>query len=449
MVRDVPSLKRDAIEIFNAAVSAVEPSAAVKRVLKVKGNTLTVSEQRYDLRKIAHIYIVGAGKASAAMANAVEDLMIDRIVDGAVTVKYGYVADLRKIRLTQAGHPVPDENGVLGSGRILEVLKKATEKDLVISLISGGGSALTPLPVESVSLLDKQTVTRALLACGATILEINTMRKHLSQIKGGGLARLAHPTPIINLMLSDVIGDPVEVIASGPCVPDSSTFRDCQAIIKKYDLQEKLSPAVVDYIRRGVEGQVPETPKPGDPLFEKVQNTVIGSNIVAVKAAEKKAKQLGYHTRILSTFIEGETCEVAKVHSAVAREIHKTGNPVKPPACVISGGETTVTIRGSGLGGRNQEFALAAVLEISGLDHTVVLSGGTDGSDGPTDAAGAIADSTTWERAKKLGLAPKAYLDNNDSYRFFEQLGDLLITGPTNTNVMDVRIILAAAARQL
>ncbi|NIO04355.1 MAG: DUF4147 domain-containing protein [Proteobacteria bacterium] len=448
MARDLPSMKRDAIEIFNAAVSAVEPSAAVKRFLKAKGNTLTVSGHHYDLREIAHIYVVGAGKASAAMAKAIEDLMMARITDGAVTVKYGYVADLRRIRLTEAGHPVPDENGVRGSERIVEVLRKATGEDIVIGLMSGGGSALTPLPVEGISLADKQTLTRSLLNCGATIHEINSMRKHLSRIKGGGLARLAYPALVINLMLSDVIGDPVEVIASGPCVPDPSTFKDCQEIVEKYGLSDKLPFPVLEYIREGVEGRVPETPKPGDPLFEKVQNTVIGSNIVAVKAAEKKAKQLGYHTRILSTFIEGETREVAKVHSAVAKEIHKTGNPVEPPACVITGGETTVTIRGSGLGGRNQEFALASVSEISGLDHTVVLSGGTDGSDGPTDAAGAIADSTTWEKAKNSGLDPKAYLDNNDSHNFFEGVGDLLITGPTNTNVMDVRIILADPAEK-
>jgi hydroxypyruvate reductase len=443
MAWDISSMKRDAIQIFTAAFSAVEPSAAVKRVLKIRAETLIVAGRGYDLNKIAHIYVIGAGKASAAMAKAVEDLLIDRISDGAVTVKHGYVADLRVIRLTEAGHPVPDENGVLGSERILEVLKKATEKDLVISLISGGGSALTPLPVEGISLADKQATTRSLLNCGATINELNTIRKHLSRIKGGGLARIAYPASVVNLMLSDVIGDSMEVIASGLCVPDSTTFQDCQAVVGKYELEAKLPPSVMDYIRRGAEGRVPETPKPGDPAFEMVQNIIIGSNIVAVKAAEKKARELGYHTRILSTFIEGETREIARVHSAIVKEIHRTGNPLKVPACVISGGETTVTIRGAGLGGRNQEFALAAVPEISGLNHTVILSGGTDGSDGPTDAAGAIADSTTWERAQELGLDPKAYLDNNDSYHFFERLGDLLITGPTNTNVMDVRIILA------
>lgn len=447
MARDILSMKGDAIQIFTAAVSAVEPSAAVRRVLGVRRDTLVVSGHRYNLKKIARIYVIGAGKASAAMARAVEDVLMDRIVDGAVTVKYGYVTNLRKVRLTEAGHPVPDQNGIRGSERIVEVLRKATEKDLVISLISGGGSALTPLPVEGISLADKQAVTRSLLNCGATINEINAMRKHLSRIKGGGLARVAHPAQIINLMLSDVIGDPVEVIASGPCVPDPTTFKDCQKIIEKYALEEKLPASVIDHMHQGLNGRVPETPKPGDAIFDKVQNLVIGSNLVAVKAAERKAKELGYHARILSTFIEGETREVARVHSAIAREILKTGNPLKPPACVISGGETTVTIRGSGLGGRNQEFALACVPEISELNHTVILSGGTDGSDGPTDAAGAIADSATWERAKKLGLAPKAYLDNNDSYHFFKQLEDLVVTGPTNTNVMDVRILLVEAER--
>jgi len=442
MTRDVLSMRKEAAQIFSQALSAVDPSVAVKRVVRVREKTLEVADRDYDLCRIGRLYLVGAGKASAVMAKAVEELMIERVTEGAVTVKYGYGAGLRTVRLTEAGHPMPDQNGVIGSQRIIEILEKANEKDLVISLISGGGSALTPLPVDGISLEDKEAVTRLLLSCGATINEFNAIRKHLSRIKGGNMARLAYPATLINLMLSDVIGDPIDVIASGPCVPDTSTFQDCQAIIEKYHLQEKLPPSVLAHIRLGLEGRVPETPKPGDAVFDKVQNLIIGSNVVAVTAAEKKARQLGYHTLILSTFIKGETREIAGVHAAIAREIHETGNPVNPPACVISGGETTVTLRGSGLGGRNQEFALAAALEIQGLDHTVVLSGGTDGTDGPTDAAGAIVDNTTIARAIQMGLDPQACLNNNDSYHFFEKLEDLLITGPTNTNVMDLRIML-------
>jgi hydroxypyruvate reductase len=442
MARDVFSMRKDAAEIFAHALAAVNPSVALKRVVKVKRNILEVAGRRYDLDTMDHIYVVGAGKASASMAKAVEELILDRLTEGAVTVKYGHVTDLRRVKVTEAGHPVPDQNGVIGSQRLIELLNRANERDLVISLISGGGSALTPLPVDGVSLEDKEAVTRLLLSCGATIHEFNAIRKHLSKIKGGNMARLAAPATLINLMLSDVIGDPIDVIASGPCAPDTSTFQNCQAIVEKYHLQEKLPPSVTTHIALGLKGRVSETPKPGDPIFEKVQNIIIGSNVLAVRAAEKKAREFGYRTLILSTFIKGETRDVAGVHAAIAREIHETGNPVTSPACVISGGETTVTLQGSGLGGRNQEFALAAALEIEGLDRTVILSGGTDGTDGPTDAAGAIADHTTISRARHKGLDANAYLDNNDAYHFFEKLRDLLITGPTNTNVMDVRLIL-------
>ena len=443
MARDIPSMRRDVAQIFTNVLSAVDPQMAVRRFVRATAMTLGVADRRYDLHKMGHVYVVGAGKASAAMAKAVEELMLDRLTEGAVTVKYGYITELKKVRVTEAGHPIPDQNGVAGSHRIVNILQKAHKEDLVISLISGGGSALTPLPVNGISLEDKERVTHLLLNCGATIHEINTIRKHLSKIKGGNMARLAYPATLINLMLSDVIGDPIDVIASGPCAPDPSTFRDCQMIIEKYELEKKLPSSVVARIRLGLDGGVLETPKPADPVFERVQNVIIGSNTLAVAAAEKAARQLGYHTLILSTSIKGETREVASVHAAVAREIHETGNPVNSPACVISGGETTVTIQGAGLGGRNQEFALAAAMEIQGPNPTVILSGGTDGTDGPTDAAGAIVDNTTVSRATQMGLDPEFYLNNNDSYHFFEKLGDLLITGPTNTNVMDVRIILA------
>jgi hydroxypyruvate reductase len=337
---------------------------------------------------------------------------------------------------------LPDEAGSRGAGEIVRLLGKTGERDLVIFLISGGGSALLPLPAEGLTLGDKQNLTERLLECGASIQEINALRKHVSRVKGGRLAGLAYPSTLISLILSDVVGDDLDSIASGPTVPDTSTFADCRNIIAKYGLERKLTPAIVRHIERGTRGEAKETPKPGDPAFGRTQNVVVGSNIAAAVAAKEKASQLGYNSLILSTFIEGETEAAAKLHAAIAREIISSGNPAVPPACVISGGETTVTLEGKGTGGRNQEFALAAAIDIDGLENVLVLSAGTDGTDGPTDAAGALADGATMERARKLGLDAHRHLRENDSYNFFKPLGDLLITGPTNTNVMDLRVLL-------
>jgi hydroxypyruvate reductase len=300
---------------------------------------------------------------------------------------------------------------------------------------------LLPLPAEGITLQEKQAVTRELLACGANIHEINALRKHISRIKGGQLARLAAPAAVESLLLSDVIGDNLDVIGSGPTAPDASTFADVQAIVAKYRLN--LPASIREHLDRGLRGEIPETPKPGDPLFTRVRNTVIGSNRLALDAAARAARALGYRTLILSSEIQGETRDVARMHAAIAREIVHTGRPVHAPACIVTGGETTVTLRGQGLGGRNQEFALAAAIDIAGLDRVVVFSAGTDGTDGPTDAAGAIADGRTLSRKPDA----QAYLDANDSYHYFEPLGDLVKTGPTNTNVMDVRLILVGAPK--
>ena len=308
----------------------------------------------------------------------------------------------------------------------------------MVCLISGGGSALLPLPAEPITLAEKQETTKLLLACGANIHEINAVRKHISRIKGGQLARLAYPATVISLLLSDVIGDNLDVIGSGPTAPDASTFADAWAILEKYGIGGRVPAPVRERLERGMRGEIPETPKAGDPVFERTENRIVGSNRLAVDAAAKRARELGFRTLVLSTFIEGETRDVARMHGAIAKEMVRTGRPVKPPACIITGGETTVTLRGSGLGGRNQEFVLAAAMEIAGLPDTVVFSAGTDGTDGPTDAAGAIADGRTLER----GPDAAAFLANNDSYHYFERLGDLVVTGPTNTNVMDVRIVL-------
>lgn len=439
------NLRRHARQIFLASLQAADPVQAILRHCRVDGEVLTAGNRHYRLNRFRNIYVIGAGKASAAMAQAVEKLLGRRISGGSVTVKYGHGARLKRIQVQEAGHPVPDQAGVEGSIRIAEIARQAGPQDLVICLISGGASALTPLPSAPVTLAEKQATTRLLLDCGADIKEINTVRKHLSDIKGGQLARLAAPATLLSLVLSDVIGDPLDAIGSGPTVADTTTFQDAQAILDRYHLFDTAPPTVVERIRRGVAGEIPDTPKAGDPAFEKTHNLIVGSNRMAVHAARQKARQLGYRTVVLSTMIEGETREVARVHAAIAKEIQESGQPLRPPACVISGGETTVTIHGSGLGGRNQEFVLAAAIDLAGRHNVVVLSGGTDGTDGPTDAAGAIADGQTLARAAARGQSAAASLANNDSYHFFEGLGDLVKTGPTRTNVMDVRLLLVGS----
>jgi hydroxypyruvate reductase len=327
---------------------------------------------------------------------------------------------------------------VAGAERIAAIAQAAGADDLVLCLISGGASALAPLPAAPITLEEKQATTKLLLACGATIHEINAIRKHISKLKGGQLARLAAPAAVEALLLSDVIGDNLDVIGSGPAAPDASTFEQAGAILDKFGIRKKVPAAVRERIEQGARGEIEETPKPGDPLFARVKNTVIGSNRLALEASAKRAKELGFRTLVLSSQVEGETREVAGMHAAIAKEIVQFGRPVKAPACIITGGETTVTLKGEGKGGRNQEFVLAAALGIAGLPGTVVLSAGTDGTDGPTDAAGAIADGDTVAR----GPMAVRHLAANDSYPYFDALGDLIRTGPTNTNVMDVRLVL-------
>jgi glycerate 2-kinase len=440
-------MRTHAEQIFRSSVAAVDPYNAVKRFLLLDGEVLRLGHegresQEIDLSLFDRILVVGGGKATAPMAKAVEDILGPRLQGGMINVKYGFTTSLSRIEIREAGHPIPDENGVLGTRKILELLQECGEKDLVFSLISGGGSALLPQPAREITLAEKQVVTRMLIECGASIDEINALRKHISSSKGGQMARFAFPATTVNLMLSDVVGDRMDVIASGPFVPDTSTYRDVKDVLEKYNLTD-IPPAVEKYLRAGLAGRLSETPKEGDPVFERVHNRIVGSNMIALQAAGKKAEALGYTTVILSSMVEGETREVTRVHTAIAREILRTGHPVAPPACIISGGETTVTIRGNGLGGRNQEFCLAAALDLDGVaPRVVILSGGTDGNDGPTDAAGGIVDPLTLRRAEEAGMKAMDFLGNNDAYHFLQKTGDLLITGPTNTNVMDVRLIL-------
>jgi glycerate 2-kinase len=433
-------LRRQAVAIFRAALAAADPVAATLRHVRVVNAVLLAASTRYPLRSIRKIHVIGGGKAGAAMARATEKLDLPNALrgDSLVNVKDGNRAKLRWIQLNECGHPVPDQRGVHGAERIAEIATGAGPDDLVLCLVSGGASALLPLPAPPITLEEKQAATRLLLASGANIHEINTVRKHISLIKGGQLARMAYPARVLSLILSDVIGDDLDVIGSGLTAPDASTFGGAKAVLEKYGIIGRVPASVRERIESGARGEIRETPKAGNPAFTRTQNLVVGSNRLAVEAAAAHARELGFNTIILSTMVQGETREIARMHAAIAKEIARYGHPIAPPACVITGGETTVTLRGDGLGGRNQEFVLAAAIDLAGLDGVVVLSGGTDGTDGPTPAAGAIADGQTIER----GPGAPQYLAANDSYHYFEKLNDLLITGPTNTNVADVRVIL-------
>jgi glycerate 2-kinase len=440
-------LRASARSIFRFSLRAVDPFYAIKKRVKLVEDNLCIGNSLYRLKNTKRILVIGAGKASAQMALAIENILGPRICKGTVVTKRGYVAPLKRIKLVEGGHPLPDRKGIEGTKRILKLTSNLDENDLVICLISGGGSALLVSPVPGISLEDKKELTDQLLKCGANIKEINTIRKHISQVKGGRLAQLAHPAYVIALILSDVIGNKIDSIASGPTAPDTTTFSDCLKIMQKYKLKDKIPPSIYEHLEKGIEGKIKETPKPGDPIFKKVRNLIIGSNFLALKAAKQKAEDLGFNTMILSRLVSGDTTRAAVRHANLAKGIQEKGDPVSPPACLISGGETTVKIRGEGLGGRNQEFVLAGATKIRGRRNVVMLSVGTDGTDGPTDAAGAICDGKTIKRALQKGFDAKQYLDNNDSYHFFQKLGDLLKTGPTNTNVMDIHLILVGTKR--
>ncbi len=425
-------------DIFRAGLKAVDPERAVRRYVRCKGNRLFVGDCSYSLDRFKRILLIGAGKGTAPMAKALEDILGDWLNSGWIIVKYGHGMPLKKTHIMEAGHPIPDEAGLRATEDLLKQAQGCTEEDLIICAYSGGGSALLPAPSPPIDLDQKQESTRLLLECGATINELNAMRKHLSRSKGGWLAKTAYPATLISLILSDVIGDPLDVIASGPTVPDESTYSDCMEIIERYDLTNRLPAGVVEYFKQGAAGMLPETPKVGDPVFSKVQNLIVGNNREALLAANEQAISLGYNTLVLSSQIEGEAREVAQVFAAIGKKISQAGLPISPPACLLAGGEPTVTIQGSGKGGRNQELALAFAIAIDGWDGISLLSAGTDGTDGPTDAAGAIVGGLTCRRARQANLNPHAFLLANDSNSFFESLGNLLKTGPTRTNVADI-----------
>jgi len=458
-------LRQHVLEVLDAAIRAVDPHEAILANLVLEGERLRAGSDEYALAGLDRVLVVGGGKAGTPMAAAACEVLGDRITAGSVNVNVGHTAaaggwrvrygsageadtplaraHTGPIHIVEAGHPVPDAAGLAGSERIAGLLTGLTEHDLVIVLISGGGSALLPLPAEGITLGDYQKLTDLLLRSGADITEINAVRKHCSRLQGGQLARLAAPAQVATLILSDVVGTPLDAIASGPTVPDRSTFGGAWAVLQQYGIADQVPASVVDHMHRGLAGEIPDTPKPGDPLFERVNNVVIADNAIAARAAAAEAQRLGYHSMLLSTFVQGEAREVGRAVAGLAQGIAAGQSDIAIPACLVLGGETTVTIRGSGLGGRNQELALSAALALGSYElppgvEVAVVSLGTDGTDGPTNAAGGIALGDSLERARAAQLDVRAALNNNDSYHCLGALGDLLITGPTQTNVNDL-----------
>lgn len=434
--------RKIAINALNAALEAVDPKVIIQSQVKVNGDTLKVGNLSFNLHEFGNVFVVGGGKASGCMAEALEELLGNRIKDGAVNVPYASPScQTQKIKLQHASHPIPDISGVKGASRMLDLVGQARENDLIICLLSGGGSSLMPQPCSGISLEDKKKVTDALLKSGATINEINTVRKHISGIKGGWLAKKAYPATVVNLILSDVVDDPLDSIASGPTVPDSSTFHDAAEILKRYKLWGKVPSSVTKVLSNGEKGLIPETPKADDKAFTKVHNFVVGNTLTATLAAYNNIKKTGLNTLLLSSRLEGQARDVGTIFASIAKEIVASGHPVPKPAGIVAGGETTVAVVGKGKGGRNQEIALVSALKISNADGVVVASISTDGVDGPTDAAGALADGKTLLRSHELGLDLRRFLEENDSYSFFTKLGDLIFTGPTGTNVCDVLVV--------
>ncbi|MDE0080191.1 MAG: glycerate kinase [Caldilineaceae bacterium] len=464
-----PDARRPILAVLDAALDAVDPFAAVQNVLQRQDEYLTVTDpaapdpahaQTYDLRRYRRIFVVAAGKAAAPMSRAVESLLQDRINGGLAVTKYDHAqpADAAStapssINIVEAGHPLPDEAGVLAGQEMLALVEQAGPDDLVIALLSGGGSALLVAPAleitgnsgqtcPALSLSDMQAMTDALLACGATINEMNCLRKHTSAVKGGQLARSAAPATLLTLALSDVIGSPLDVIASGPTVPDVSTWADAWAIVEKYGLTSALPEVILNRLQAGLAGDIPDTPKPHDPVFAASKTLVVADNRTAAGAALTKATELGYNTILLSTYVEGEAAEVAKVLVGLGREVQDSGLPVPAPACLILGGETTVSLGDNpGKGGRNQELALAASLPLQHLPGITIVSLATDGTDGPTDSAGGLADNGTVHRGELAGLSAAEHLRRHDAYPYLRAAADLLLTGPTQTNVNDLLFV--------
>ncbi len=440
----IPNTRARALlsRLLGAGLDAVDPIESVHRSFSREGAILCIGKRRYDLRRFQRVVVLGAGKAGAPMAQAVETVLGRRLSEGLVVVKYGHRAPTKGIDIVEAGHPVPDRAGVRAAARVLTLARGLTSRDLLIVLLSGGASSLLPVPAPGLTLRDKQQTTQLLLRSGASIQEINAVRKHLSAIKGGRLAAATSAT-VLCLILSDVIGDDVGSIGSGPTAPDATTFREAVTILRSYHLASQVAPRVRAHLLKGKSGGVPETPKPGAALFRRVHNCIIGNNSGAVHAIAARARRLRLQSILLTTPLTGDVRTAARLFGVMARESEHCRRPVRRPACLVAGGELTVHVTGKGLGGRAQEFALASALEIEGLEKIWVAGFGTDGTDGPTDVAGAVVDGATVQRARRRGLDVARVLAHNDSYHFFKRLGGHIDSGPTRTNVNDLYLLLA------
>ncbi len=435
------NLKEQAEHILTTAIESVKPEAVIQNQVKLADNHLVIKGETFDLSQFNRIFVIGAGKAAAFMAHALEDVLRDCIREGIVVVKYGHAMKCHKITVRKAGHPVVDSNSIRATAEILTLLEKVEKNDLVICLISGGGSALLERPAHTISLADLRSTFNLLLGCGATIDEINVVRKHLSLVKGGQLAQAIAPATCVSLIISDVIGDRLESIASGPTAADSSSFADAYQIVGKYDIENELPTIVKNYLLDGINGKNPETLKLGDPIFRKVHNFILANNLSALKAAHQKAEDMGFHSLILSSRIQGEARQAAKIIASLIEETVENQFPIPRPTCLLWGGETTISLQGSGKGGRNQELVLAALIALKEISAPYLfLSAGTDGTDGPTDAAGALITPEIWQAVDDHQLDPERFLVNNDAYHFFEQTGGLIKIGATGTNVMDLMI---------
>jgi hydroxypyruvate reductase len=437
---------RDVAEILAAAIAAVEPKSSVKRFLRREGRTIVANEKRHTIASGGRVIIVGAGKAGAPMVEAAVDMLGQLVSDGLVIVKQGHlrprVPRIGRVELVEAGHPVPDERGVAAAARLAALLEDATVDDIVLTLISGGGSALLTLPSEDLTLIDIQATTELLLGCGATIGEINTIRRHSTRHGGGGIARVASPARTISLVISDVVGSPLEAIASGPTAPDPTTFADAWEVVDRYELGSRLPSRMRAHLKRGLRGEIADTTKPSDPIWSLVDNNVIADNRIAAEAAANAARERGFSAEVLTTELVGEAREVGRNAAQIARDLQRR-SATEGPLLGILGGETTVKLAGDGLGGRNQELALASVGSMAGLNGALLVTLATDGGDGPTDAAGAVVTGETSTRAASLGLETEDFLRRNDAYNYFAPLDALVKPGPTLTNVNDLLLIAA------
>ena len=442
--------ENDMRAIFSRALERVDPYEMIKNSIAVEDDTLVISHNGQTLRENLNAYrdivAIGIGKASSKMGAAVEDILKERLSGGIVVTKYGHAERLKGIQVIEAGHPIPDENSVAGAEAIYRIASRADENTLIINLISGGGSSLLSLPAEGVTLGDKQETTRVLLESGADIREINCVRKHISRVKGGRFAHAAFPARMINIILSDVVGDRLDSIASGIAVPDDTTYAQAVGIVDKYRIRSVLPASVVSLLESGKAGKNPDTPKQGDHVFDRVLNILLGNNLAACRAARDHGTYLGYRSFLLTSMLTGEAREAARFFAAVARDIRRCTSDFAKPALVVSGGETTVTVKGDGKGGRNQEMALSFLNDFQeaqdDMEGIHFLSAGTDGTDGPTDAAGALVGPGLLHRVRSSGLNTGAYLEKNDSYHFFQKAGGLFVTGPTNTNVCDIQLLI-------